>query len=354
MKKQFFLATLVAMATVFISQKMNAQASQPKPLDMAAKNAVITSLLLQMDEKYIFPKTAKAAAVKIMEYQKKGIYNMTTDPKEFAKLLTEQLRDLVKDKHLSVWYNPDQKPKDAPKDETVEKERESKFLRYMGRQNFGLPKLDILEGNVGYLKIDGFGPVDKVGETVTGAMMYLANTEALIIDLRDNGGGEPDLVRYVASYFFGDVPVHINDLYYRKDNKTTEYWTIPVHGKKYIAKPVYVLTSGRTFSGGEELAYDLQTQKRATLVGETTGGGANPGDIADLGNGFFAFIPDGRAINPITKTNWEGVGVIPDVAINESSALRLAHLMALQKLWETAPDDMSRDFYKKGLEAVQQ
>lgn len=354
MKKQFFLATLVAMATIFISQKINAQENQPKPLDKTTKNAVIASLLAHMDDKYIFPETARAAAAKIKEYQKKGVYNKITDPKEFTKLLTEQYRDIVKDKHLSVWYNPNQKPKDGPKDEAVEKEREARFLRHMGRQNFGLPKLDILEGNVGYLKIDGFGPVDKVGETVTGAMMYLANTEALIIDLRDNSGGEPDLVRYVASYFFGDEPVHINDLYYRKGNETTEYWTIPVHGKKYIDKPVYVLISGKTFSGGEELAYDLQTQKRATLVGETTGGGANPGDVADLGNGFFAFIPDGRAINPITKTNWEGVGVKPDVAVPATDALKKAHTMALEKLQETAPDDMSRDFYKKGLEAVQQ
>ncbi|AWH85562.1 hypothetical protein HYN59_10765 [Flavobacterium album] len=348
MKKQFLLASAVVMLTLLITQKVHSQ--RTKTLDKATTNAVINSLIKQLNDTYIFPEVAKTAEIKIREYQKKGAYSKISDPKELAETLKNQLREIVKDKHLGVWYNPDMPS--GPQDEAAEKAREEQFMRRMGRVNLGFPKLDILEGNVGYLKIDGFGPVDKVGETVTGAMMYLANTEALIIDLRENHGGEPELVQYVASYFFGDAPVHINDLYYRKGNETTEYWTIPVKGKKYINKPVYVLTSSQTFSGGEELAYDLQTQNRATLVGETTGGGANPGGTVDLGNGFYAFIPDGRAINPITKTNWEGTGVKPEVAVPAADALKKAHVMALEKLLETALDEESKSYYQSNMETV--
>ncbi len=353
MKRKFLLATAVAMLTLFLTQKLNSQTlpAQSTSMDKAQKNAVINSLLQQMNDSYIFPEVAKKAEAAIRENNKKGVYSKISDPKVFAETMSNQLMEIVKDKHLSVRYNPNRPS--GPRNEASDKDREEKFMRHMRRMNLGFPKLNILEGNVGYLKIDGFGPVDKVGETVTGAMMYLANTEALIIDLRENHGGEPELVQYVASYFFGDTPVHINDLYYRKGNITTEYWTIPVHGKKYTDKPVYVLTSGHTFSGGEELAYDLQTQKRATLVGETTGGGANPGDQADLGNGFVAFIPNGRAINPITKTNWEGTGVQPDVAIAAEGALKMAHMMALQKLIETTPDEEGKNYYQINLEVVQ-
>ncbi len=352
MKKQLLLAAAAFIAMLTINAcAQNASFQQAKPMNKAQKNAVINSLLQQLNDGYIFPEVARTAEAKIREFQKKGAYSKITDQNELAKTLTDQLREIVKDKHLSVRYNPNMPA--GPRDETADKEREDGFMRHMRRMNLGFPKLDILEGNVGYLKIDGFGPVDKVGETVTGAMMYLANTEALIIDLRENHGGDPELVQYVASYFFGDTPVHINDLYYRKGNRTTEYWTIPVKGSKYVGKPLYVLTSSQTFSGGEELAYDFQTQKRATLVGETTGGGANPGDDADLGNGFFAFIPNGRAINPITKTNWEGTGVKPDVAISAGEALKKAHIMALQELIVTTSDPGSKGFYQGSLEKLQ-
>lgn len=345
MKKQCLLA--LALACFSLCALSAQESQQSKQLTKKEKNEIINSLLKNLNEIYIFPEVAKKAETKIREYQKNGTYAKINDPKVLSKTLTSQLREIVKDKHLSIWY------RSVQNDTISQQKKERDRQRFISRVNRNFSKLDILEGNIGYIKIDGFGPADKVGAVCSGAMAFLANTDALIIDLRENHGGEPEMVQYLASYFFEGAPVHLNDLYFRKDNKTTEYWTIPVPGQHYVNKPVYVLISEHTFSAGEELAYDLQTQKRATLIGEITGGGANPGDQVEIAPGFYAFIPNGRAINPITKTNWEGIGVTPDISKDAADALKAAHFLALQKLIDTAPDEEYKGYYKKNLEAVQ-
>jgi C-terminal processing protease CtpA/Prc len=175
-----------------------------------------------------------------------------------------------------------------------------------------------------------------------------ADTDALILDLRRNGGGDPEAVKTLLSYFFGKR-THLNDLYFRQGNKTIEYRTNErVPGRKYLDKPVYVLTSKRTGSGAEECAYDLQSLHRATIVGTSTWGGANPGDFYRLTDHFEAFIPSGRAINPYTRKNWEGTGVIPDVA-ESGDALVAAEKLALKKLLETATGD-DKERYQRSLD----
>jgi C-terminal processing protease CtpA/Prc len=181
-----------------------------------------------------------------------------------------------------------------------------------------------------------------VAAAYSAAMTVLSGTDALIIDLRRNGGGEPGSVANLMSHFFAEGDErHLNDLYYRAQDITHQYWTDPSVGPRYD-KPVYVLTSGRTFSGGEECAYDFQTQKRATLVGETTGGGANPGDEFAIGHGLAAFIPTGRAINPITHSNWEHVGVKPDIAVAAAQAQQTAYVAILRTLLAAATDPDQR------------
>lgn len=178
-----------------------------------------------------------------------------------------------------------------------------------------------------------FYPSQYSKNVVASVMGFLANCDAIIIDLRQNGGGDPDGVRLICSYFFDSNPVHLNDLYYRPEDKTEEYWTLKeVDGKRMPDVDVYVLTSNYTFSGAEEFTYNLKNLKRATIVGETTGGGAHPGGIMAVNNNFVMFVPNGRAINPITKTNWEGTGVTPDVEVSADKALETARLLALEKL----------------------
>ena len=217
--------------------------------------------------------------------------------------------------------------------------------------NGGYRRVERLPGNVGYLQVDGFMHPDVAAEPAAAAMNFLANTDALIIDLRRNGGGGPQSVVLLCSYLFDEKPVHLNDLYWRKGDRTEEFWTLKeLTGKRYLGRDVYLLTSRRTFSAAEEFAYDLQCLKRVTIVGEMTGGGAHPGGGIPVGEHFVVFIPSGRAINPITKTNWEGTGVKPDVEVAADKALETAHELAVKKLLEKAPNDEARRLIQMDLE----
>ena len=186
-----------------------------------------------------------------------------------------------------------------------------------------------------------------------GAMAFLANCDALIIDLRENGGGSPEMIQLLSSYFFSGEPRHLNSFYYRMDEKTEQYWTQPyVPGAKLADTDLYVLTSGYTFSGAEEFTYNLKNMKRATIVGETTGGGAHPVRIEVLNDHFAIGVPYARAVNPISKTNWEGTGVEPDVKVPAAQALAQAHLLALEKLAAKEKDPGVKGAYQWALDGI--
>jgi C-terminal processing protease CtpA/Prc len=195
----------------------------------------------------------------------------------------------------------------------------------MDQVNCGFVKAEQLDGNIGYVKFNGFFDVDACGPTASAAMSFVAGTRALIVDLRDNGGGSPAMVSYIASYLFS-TRTHLNDIWDRGTGKTEEFWTRDdIPGRRFGGeKPVYVLTAARTFSGAEEFAYDLQTQKRATIVGEVTGGGAHPVGGRRIDEHFIIGVPGARAINPVTHTDWEGVGIQPDVKVPAADALDAA------------------------------
>jgi C-terminal processing protease CtpA/Prc len=217
-----------------------------------------------------------------------------------------------------------------------------RFIHQDSRNNFGFVKLERLSGNVGYLDLRGFSPAQYGGPTAIAAMNFLANSDAVIIDLRKNGGGDPSMIQLISSYFFKDA-THLNNLYWRKGDHTDQFWTSPyVSGKKMADTPLYVLTSARTFSGAEEFTNNMKVLKRAKIIGETTGGGANPGGFFPLAAGLGMFIPTGRAVNPVTGKNWEGTGVEPDEKVPAADAFNVAYKEALKGIEESSQDEQAK------------
>ncbi|MBC7900718.1 MAG: S41 family peptidase [Saprospiraceae bacterium] len=348
---------LLLFVTGFVLYPLNTPAQQAAPPDMsidaATRAAVIENLLKELNDSYVFSETAKKMEADVQNRIKIKEYDGIATARAFADKLTADLQSVSKDKHLRVRFSAKPIPVRGEKREpTAEEIAQSNWFNK--RVNFGFEKVERLNGNVGYINLLGFNDPEAGAATVAAAMSFVANTDALIIDLRQNGGGDPAMVALICSYLFGDKPVHLNDLYWRKGDKTEEFWTKPtVAGKKYGSKDVYVLTSSRTFSGAEEFSYNLKNLKRATIIGETTGGGAHPGGMVRLNQNFGVFIPSGRAISPITKTNWEGTGVEPDIKVPKEQALKTAYSMALTKLVETTKEENIKAAIKQDIEKLQ-
>jgi hypothetical protein len=348
--------TLVAASAAMIPITLGFQGPRrpepDMPITAAARTEVIDNVIQELKKSYVFPKIADEIETALREQQKNKEFDKIESSNAFAAALTDHLQAISHDKHMRVRYHADPIPKDdgggedhGPSPEQIQE------MRARGRaMNFGFEKVERLSGNIGYLDLRGFQPPMFAGETAAAAMGFLANTDALIIDLRKNGGGAPDMVQFMCSYLFPGDGVHLNDLYFRPVDETRQFWTLPyVPGQRYLDKDVYVLTSHYTFSGAEEFTYNLKNLKRATIVGETTGGGANPGGSERVSEHFEVFVPSGRAINPITKTNWEGTGVEPDVKVDAAEALATAHSMALEKIVEKTTDARRREALQEAL-----
>lgn len=323
----FFLcaATTIALA-----------AAPPGPaLSQPQRSELLQTLSAKLRANYIFPEVV--ARIDAALPAKAQAYPADVSAREFAELLSKDLRALGDDKHFRVFHDPrfkeDSTPNAVPSAQEMAQQRSE-----IAGLGFGIEKLQRLPGNVAYLELRGFGPPELVSAAYGAAISLLDGSEALILDLRRNGGGAPASVAQWMSHFFplGDQR-HLNDIYTRSTDKTQQYWTLPSVAQRY-AKPVYVLTSARTFSAGEECAYDFQTQKRAVLVGQTTGGGANAGDRFSLGHGMVVNIPTARAVNPVTQGNWEHVGVKPDIEVAPAQAQQTAYVAILRLLSTQAQD----------------
>jgi C-terminal processing protease CtpA/Prc len=205
-------------------------------------------------------------------------------------------------------------------------------MRRMGRlDNFGIYRVERLDGNIGYLDLRRVPVPAIAGPAMAAAMELVAGTYALIIDLRRNGGGAPDGVVFWCSYLFDEQPTHLNDIFRADTGETRQFWALPyVPGPRYLDRPVYVLSSDRTFSGGEDFAYTLQALGRAEVIGETTGGGAHPSRMFPISAAVEIWVPFARSVNPVTGGNWQGTGVVPDLAVPEAEALDVAYAKALR------------------------
>lgn len=323
-RSPFLIACVATISTLLATPSMASadvapDTTQSVLLDQTTIRNVIDGIAVKLREDYVFPDKGVQAAGALEKALAENAYAGVSDPSKFAAQLTEQLRAITEDSHMRVIFGSpfrNQPPPATPQDAGFEVKR--------------------LDGNIGYIHLARFVPPDVFNPAADDAMRSLSDTAALIIDMRDNGGGHPASVAYLASFFLDPGKrVHINNLIWRNRGtstfRTESFWSSPTP-VSYLDKPVYVLVGPKTYSAGEEFAYDLQVLKRVTVVGEKTRGGANPGGLNDLGSDLFVVVPTGRAENPITRSNWGGVGVRPDIQAAPDATQETAVAMAKGQL----------------------
>lgn len=323
------------------------------PIGAGDRAKVVEAIASQMAANYVFADVAAHTGEELRTRLRRGEYDRITSATEFAALLKKQVQEISHDAHADVYYSEPVFEQDRPPGYELEwqkahpTEHAANLARMSAdgsKRNFGFRKYERLEGNIAYLKIDGFLPTEIAADAAHAEMRKLAGADALIIDLRGNGGGKLEMELLIASYLFDDQPVHFTDQIHRRINQNKQFWTTPVAADVRFggAKPVYILTDDDTFSAAEGFAYSLQAMKRATIVGATTAGGAHASRSFYLDDHFFAMIPNILTVSPITHADWEGTGVRPDVAVPADQALVLAQLMAIKPLTEKAKSPESR------------
>ena len=360
MLRAVYAVALMLAAAVLVPSLARAQFGAPAanqadmPVDARMRAVTVDSLAAALETRYVFADVGRRTAQALRAKVRKGSYDGVNTAMSFADSLTADLHAIGKDRHFRVQYYERSLPVasfsvDGPSEDELSRAADQSRYR-----NYGFDRIQRLAGNVGYLDLRMFDDSPEGGAVAMAAMTFLNNTDALIVDLRRNGGGSPNMITLLLSWLFpAGERVHVNDFYMRDGDRTEQFWTLttlPI--ARYAGKDVYVVTGPRTASAAEEFSYDIKNLKRGMLIGETTAGGANPGGLVRLNEHFAAFISDGRAINPITKTNWEGVGVTPDVNVKAEEALKTAHVTAVTKLLDQATDAERRALLQRALQSA--
>jgi hypothetical protein len=290
---------------------------------------IVRAAAEQVRERYVFAdrgaEMADALVSRVDEFA-------SLEAEALCTALTTTLRELCPDRHLRVIWHVQPMPR-YDGDGWDDPQRLATHWAGARLDNHGVYRVERLAGNVGYLDLRSIDEAEQTAPTIAAAMALLQHTSALLLDLRHNNGGAPSGVAFLCSYFFGPTPVHVNDVYDRATDSLHQYWTLPhLPGPRYLERDVFVLTSAKTFSGAEEIAYNLQQQRRATVVGEVTHGGAHPCGDFWLDPHVTIRVPVARSVNPVSGTNWEGVGVSPDVTVSAGEAFDEAYAAALRSV----------------------
>jgi len=324
------------------AQAQGVAGAEDKPVNAKIQAEIIDSVSAALKEVYVFPDFAEKMEKFIRKQYKKKAYREITSTVEFSQKLTEDLRSICQDRHLLVGYFPDEVFARMAED-TLTDEAGAAELAEEQYDNFGWRELKRLPGNIGYVKLNQFADAHSAGATAVAAMNFLAYCDAIIFDLRENGGGHPNMIQLISSYFF-DESQHLNSFYIRKEDTVQQFWTqVHIQGPRMSNAEIFVLTSSYTFSGAEEFTYNLKNMERATIIGETTGGGAHPVDWRGFPNLSIGMsLPYGRAINPISGTNWEGTGIEPHIAVPADEALDMAIMEAVKALLAKTDNEVRR------------
>ena len=314
---------------------------------------LINAINLKLTDNYIFPEKALLISKSLKSQIKKNAFSESSeDPQKLVAQLQAEIFKVHKDPHMIVGYNPNwsghKQGYTGPSAEEI-----TQFTQFVKDNNFMFKKVELLPGNIGYFPFNIF--VEHVKEAkpiIASALGFLANSSAVIIDLRENSGGEPEMVSQLESYFFKEK-TRMNDIINRSKGDTISYYADPAKTDGLtLSMPVYILTSKRTFSGGEDFSYGMQQAKRATIVGEVTGGGAHPTNPFSVGQGFIVHIPFARSLNPVSKTDWEGTGVIPNFKIDATKALIKAQELILRERQKTAKNNKDKQKMEYLINAV--
>ncbi len=355
LRRELSLRLLSARLLEFTSGGLDAPViSMPDDGSLAAEQLpsreIVVKALALLRENYVFPELAGQVAAAVETRLAAGEYD-NLDEITLTDLLTSHLQEASGDKHLRVRLGgvprpgrgpgrraggPDGDRAEREGGEPADREARRLKMRQAGRlDNFGIHRVERLDGNIGYLDLRRVPMPENAGPAIAAAMELVCGTYALIIDLRHNGGGSPGGVAFWCSYLLPEEPTHLNDIFHADTGETRQFWSLPyLPGSRYLDRPVYMLTSSRTFSGGEDFCYTLQALGRAEVIGETTGGGAHPTRPFPISAAVHIAIPFARSINPITGTNWQGTGVIPDTQVPADDAYRVAYAKALRHVTE--------------------
>jgi len=344
--KNIIRATFVfALALSVIPRAGVSQPSGPQKnrfVPPAERREVIAGALDSLQRFYFSSSIARRVAAAIREKEKSGSYDRLDSANALARALSEDLESAAHDLHLRVIYSAEPIPPKPPANAQRSREQLARMTAFHSRRNFGIVELKRLAGNIGYMDMRAFADTAVAARALANAMTFLSNTDALIIDLRNNRGGEPDMQALFASYFF-DVNTLLSTFTSDDASRRHENRTVPVQGPRYLGKPVYVLTSARvTFSAAEGFSYIMQAFGKAKVVGEKTGGGSNPADGYIINRNFAIVIPFATPVVPVTGSNW-ATGVVPDIPATADDAVRTAHISALEILVKEKADDLTNE-----------
>ena len=338
-----FLATLLAVP--LSAQAQPAGQGETPVINGPTRAAIVDSITAVIDSVYVLGEPAEMIVAELRKNLADGAYDEFTDPAAFAQRLYDDAQAINHDGHFDIRALPPANPRAEvarQEEDPTEIERRRRINR---SRNYGFRKAEILSGGVGYIRFDQFSHGDDAFLAAAAAMNFVANSNAVIIDLRNNGGGSAAMIRFVAGYLF-EENAHLINWDIRAEGKTDQSYSADyVPGQRIIEQPVYILTSGRTFSAAEEFTFDMKNLERATVVGDTTGGAGHT--VAGYAFAFDGFrigirLPYGRAYNPENDEGWEGVGVIPHITVPAAQALDAAHGDALARLIENEEDEEFR------------
>ncbi|WP_417493989.1 S41 family peptidase [Maricaulis sp.] len=330
-------------------------------IDAAERDAAVTALAQVIEDEFFDVERAAIIASGMRTAEDNGAFDDAATAQALAEALTAHLHE--QDRHFSVRYigrqaAAAQLARRTSEDSAARDAANAEQVARMARSNFAFDAVEILPGNIGYIELRGFAPIDPAEPTARAALEFVAHTDAVIFDLRENGGGDPTMVQYLISHFLEPGGETLINTFVSRDYEyPNQMWSLPSHpaGNRPDV-PVYVLTSGDTASAGEAFSYHLQAMERGTLVGETTYGAGNPGGVQIVPEGYGVFVSTGSARNPITGTNWEGTGVTPDIEIDADQALDRALMEAYGALeQQTEDEDRRRElgWMREALEVAQ-